>query len=94
MPKYIAGGIYPHEDEFSAVRPSGKGDLPYVSSHPHGSLWSSTKHHAHYSRVDGNTAFLEKESWEAELVGAPASVRLSWELLREIEESFEKYDYK
>jgi hypothetical protein len=95
MPKYIAGGVYPHaRDEFLLVRPSGKDTLPYVSSHPHGSLWSSTRHHSHLYRIEGDVAFLERFSWEAERVEAPLHVKLTPLQVYEIENSFEKCDYK
>ena len=93
--KYVAGGIYPHySEEFLLVRPSGKDTLPYVSSHPHGILCSSTRHHSHYYRVEGNELFLEIESWEATGVKAPKRVFLFPSQVKEIEESFAEYDHK
>ena len=96
MALYVAGGVYPHaRDEFLLVRPSGKGDLPYVSSHPHGSLWSSTKHHSHYYRVEGNEAYLERESWEiSNEIESPPYVKLTPLQVYEIEKSFKEYDHK
>jgi len=90
--KYVAGGVY--NEEFLLVKPSGKGALPYVSSNPHGMLMNSTKHHSHFYRVEGNTLFLEYESWEASGVGAPSTVTLLQDQVDEIEKSFNRYDHK
>ena len=90
--KYVAGGIY--NEEFLLVRPSGKGKLPYVSSNPHGSLLRSTQHHSHFYRLEGNTLFLEHQSWEATGIGAPGIVDLLQTQVDEIERSFNRYDHK
>lgn len=94
MSIFIAGGVY--NNEFFLVRPTGEKALPYVSSHPHGMLRNSTKHHSHYYRLEGESLYLENESWEISCakVGAPRVVNLSQDQLKEIEESFKKYDYK
>lgn len=94
MTIYVAGGIYPHSETFLLVRPSGEDQLPYVSSHPHGSLQSSTRHHSHYYRLEGDELFLEKESWEAYEIGAPKRIKISKEMVEEIHKSFEEHDHK
>ena len=95
MNYYVAGGIY--GKEFKLVKPSGRNQLPYLATKPQGSLWRTTKHHAHIYHVaeDIKSLSLVVCNWEASnvLVSSPHKVELDFEQSISIRASIQRGIY-